>query len=161
MDGQQGAGLSKKERGNEAVRQFRKRQKEKEQADKEKAERLRKENLELESKVSSFMTSAMGPESGRALPEPDRALPVPGQAISGPGLGWDRASPCRACLGRALPSTGRAWVGAWTGSGLGPGMSCRPLGNVINRSAHSFGPGNRKKKEQHCALSNDQGGGEE
>ena len=53
MEGQ-GAGLSKKERGNEAVRQFRKRQKEKEQADKEKAERLRKENLELESRVASY-----------------------------------------------------------------------------------------------------------
>ena len=53
MEGQ-GAGLSKKERGNEAVRQFRKRQKKKEQADKEKAEMLRKENLELESRVASY-----------------------------------------------------------------------------------------------------------
>merc|ERR1712110_1108820 len=49
MDGQQGAGMSKKERGNEAVRQFRKRQKVK-----EKTERLRKENLELESRVASY-----------------------------------------------------------------------------------------------------------
>ena len=47
------AGKSKKERGNEAVRQFRIREKAKEVADKEKAERLRKENLELESKVAS------------------------------------------------------------------------------------------------------------
>ena len=47
------AGKSKKERGNEAVRQFRIREKAKELADKEKAERLRKENLELESKVAS------------------------------------------------------------------------------------------------------------
>ena len=47
------AGMSKKERGNEAVRQFRIREKAKEVADKEKAERLRKENLELESKVAS------------------------------------------------------------------------------------------------------------
>ena len=54
MDGQQGAGMSKKERGNEAVRQFRKRQKVKEEADKEKTERLRKENLELESRVASY-----------------------------------------------------------------------------------------------------------
>ena len=46
-------GKSKKERGNEAVRQFRIREKAKEVADKEKAERLRKENLELESKVAS------------------------------------------------------------------------------------------------------------
>jgi hypothetical protein len=53
MDGQ-GAGMSKKEKGNKAVRQFRERQKEKEQADKEKAERLRKENLELESRVTSY-----------------------------------------------------------------------------------------------------------
>ena len=50
MDGQD----EKKKRGNEAVRQFRKRQKEKEEADKEKAERLRKENLELESRVASY-----------------------------------------------------------------------------------------------------------
>ena len=54
MDGQQGAGMSKKERGNEAVRQFRKRKKVKEEADKEKAEMLRKENLELESRVASY-----------------------------------------------------------------------------------------------------------
>ena len=54
MDGQQGAGMSKKERGNEAVRQFRKRKKVKEEADKEKTERLRKENLELESRVASY-----------------------------------------------------------------------------------------------------------
>merc|ERR1739842_209554 len=54
MDGQQGAGMSKKERGNEAVRQFRKRQKVKEEADKEKTDRLRKENLELESRVASY-----------------------------------------------------------------------------------------------------------
>merc|ERR550525_1229681 len=47
------AGKSKKEKGNEAVRQFRIREKAKELADKEKAERLRKENLELESKVAS------------------------------------------------------------------------------------------------------------
>ena len=47
------AGMSKKEKGNEAVRQFRIREKAKEVADKEKAERLRKENLELESKVAS------------------------------------------------------------------------------------------------------------
>ena len=47
------AGKSKKEKGNEAVRQFRIREKAKEVADKEKAERLRKENLELESKVAS------------------------------------------------------------------------------------------------------------
>jgi len=53
-DGQQGAGMSKKERGNEAVRQFRKRKKVKEEADKEKTERLRKENLELESRVASY-----------------------------------------------------------------------------------------------------------
>ena len=46
-------GKSKKEKGNEAVRQFRIREKAKEVADKEKAERLRKENLELESKVAS------------------------------------------------------------------------------------------------------------
>ena len=46
-------GKSKKERGKEAVRQFRIREKAKEVADKEKAERLRKENLELESKVAS------------------------------------------------------------------------------------------------------------
>ena len=46
-------GKLKKERGNEAVRQFRTREKAKEVADKEKAERLRKENLELESKVAS------------------------------------------------------------------------------------------------------------
>ena len=50
MDGQD----EKKKRGNEAVRQFRKRQKEKEEAEKEKAERLRKENLELESRVASY-----------------------------------------------------------------------------------------------------------
>merc|ERR1711902_380570 len=56
MEGQQQGGedFSKKERGREAVRQFRKRQKEKEQADKEKEERLRKENLELESRVASY-----------------------------------------------------------------------------------------------------------
>ena len=55
MDGQQqGAGLSKKERGRMAVRQFRKKQKEKEEAEKEKAERLRKENLELESRIASY-----------------------------------------------------------------------------------------------------------
>ena len=47
------ADKSKKERGKEAVRQFRIREKAKEVADKEKAERLRKENLELESKVAS------------------------------------------------------------------------------------------------------------
>ena len=38
----------KKEKGNEAVRQFRIRQKEKELADKERAQRLRKENMEME-----------------------------------------------------------------------------------------------------------------
>ena len=45
---------AKKERGREAVRKFRKKQKEKEEADKEKAERLRKENLELESRIASY-----------------------------------------------------------------------------------------------------------
>ena len=56
MEGQQQGAedFAKKERGREAVRQFRKRQKEKEQADKEKEERLRKENLELESRVASY-----------------------------------------------------------------------------------------------------------
>ena len=55
MDGQgSGSGMSKKERGNEAVRQFRLRQKAKEQEEKERAEQLRKENLELESRVASY-----------------------------------------------------------------------------------------------------------
>jgi len=44
----------KKEKGNEAVRQFRIRQKEKELADKERAEMLRKENMEMEIRVASY-----------------------------------------------------------------------------------------------------------
>ena len=44
----------KKEKGNEAVRQFRIRQKEKELADKERAQRLRKENMEMEIRVASY-----------------------------------------------------------------------------------------------------------
>ena len=44
----------KKEKGNEAVRQFRIRQKEKELADKERAQRLRKENMEMEVRVASY-----------------------------------------------------------------------------------------------------------
>ena len=46
--------MSKKEKGNEAVRQFRLRQKVKEQEERERAEQLRKENLELESRVASY-----------------------------------------------------------------------------------------------------------
>ena len=57
------AGKSKKEKGNEAVRQFRIREKAKEVADKEKAERLRKENLELESKVASHQQVKNSPFS--------------------------------------------------------------------------------------------------
>ena len=56
-------GKSKKEKGNEAVRQFRIREKAKEVADKEKAERLRKENLELESKVASHQQVKNSPFS--------------------------------------------------------------------------------------------------
>ena len=44
----------KKEKGNEAVRQFRIRQKEKELADNERAQRLRKENMEMEVRVASY-----------------------------------------------------------------------------------------------------------
>ena len=44
----------KKEKGNEAVRQFRLRQKEKELAEKERAEMLRKENMEMEIRVASY-----------------------------------------------------------------------------------------------------------
>merc|ERR1712038_1698678 len=44
----------KKEKGNEAVRQFRIRQKEKELAEKERAQRLRKENMEMEIRVASY-----------------------------------------------------------------------------------------------------------
>merc|ERR1711884_590893 len=44
----------KKEKGNEAVRQFRIRQKEKELADKERAQRLRRENMEMEIRVASY-----------------------------------------------------------------------------------------------------------
>merc|ERR1712012_8549 len=44
----------KKEKGNEAVRQFRIRQKEKEMGEKERAEMLRKENIEMEIRVASY-----------------------------------------------------------------------------------------------------------